>query len=112
MELSYGKLLAAVSMAAATSIMSLLPILLVKKLEIESSRPRNFRVVSFLSCFGGGVFLATCLLHLLPDVQDQMLSIFKNLNLNSDYPGAEFLMCIGFLVVLIIEQVSVDDILY
>ena len=111
MNLSSGKFLAAASMAVVTLITSLLPIVLVKKLENESNRPRNFRVVSFLSCFGGGVFLATCLLHLLPDVQDQMVSVFKSLNLNSDYPGAEFLMCIGFLVVLITEQVSLGGIL-
>lgn len=106
MELSYGKVLVAVSMAVLTLISSLLPVLLVKRLENVGNRPRNFRVVSFLSCFGGGVFMATCLLHLLPDVQDQMFLVFKTLKYNPNYPVAEFLMSIGFLIVLVIEQVS------
>lgn len=53
--------------------------------------------------------MATCLLHLLPDVQDQMISVFKNLNLDPNFPVAEFLMSIGFLIVLIVEQIVLSS---
>lgn len=105
MELLHGKLIAAMALSLLTFLSSVLPVLLVKKIETEGSRPRNIRVVSFLSCFGGGVFMATCLLHLFPDVKDQIILISKTINLDPSFPVAEFLLSVGFLIVLILEQV-------
>lgn len=68
-------------------------------------RRSNRRILSLLSCCGGGVFLGTCLLHLLPDVQEQMLKICERLHWDPSYPLAEFLLAFGFLIVLIIEQI-------
>ncbi|XP_054933014.1 zinc transporter ZIP1-like [Dermacentor andersoni] len=63
--------------------------------------------VSLVSCFGGGVFLATCLLHLLPEARNQfnkgIVDRWENV---PDFPFVEFLCIGGLLLVLIIEQVA------
>lgn len=64
------------------------------------------RVLSLLNCFAGGVFLATSLLHLLPDVRKDMSKAVAAIGrLPIDFPIAEFITCIGFFIVMLIEQV-------
>jgi hypothetical protein len=36
-------------------------------------------MISFSSCFAGGVFIAACLLDLLPDVEEKIDQVFINL---------------------------------
>lgn len=107
MELSNGKLLAAVTLSIMTFVFTMLPLVLARKFQRNSNGSRYFRVMSFLSCFGGGVFMATCLLHLFPDVQSQIELVFKNLHLDPRFPVAEFLLSCGFLIVMITEQVNI-----
>ncbi|KRX77667.1 Zinc transporter ZIP3 [Trichinella sp. T6] len=57
-----------------------------------------------LSCFNGGVFLATCFLHLLPEVREDLLVIKRLFNWDSDYPLAELISCLGFFLVFFIEE--------
>ena len=46
------------------------------------------------------------LLHLLPEVNEEMdTALDELLNKEQDYPFANFIVCIGFLIVLIIEHV-------
>ncbi|GBN83432.1 hypothetical protein AVEN_7887-1 [Araneus ventricosus] len=108
MELQYVKLLSALGLLVVTFFTSMLPFFWFKKYRhVENERRRdNFRVISFFSCFGGGVFLGTCLLHLFPDVQEQMDRVFKGLNIVPNYPVSEFLFGFGFLMILIVEQAS------
>ncbi|GFT32149.1 zinc transporter ZIP1 [Nephila pilipes] len=88
----------------------MLPVFWFKKYELldNNIRQDNFRGISFFSCFGGGVFLGTCLLHLFPDVQEEMDLIFKELNIVPNYPVSEFLFGFGFLAILIIEQILLN----
>ncbi len=76
----------------------------------SESRRRKFALVfGFLSCFGGGVFLATCLLDLLPSAHDQLSSALKELRIierkRGQFPLAEFLIAVGFFLVLFLEQI-------
>ena len=57
------------------------------------------RVLKLLMCVGGGVFLGTFLLHLMPEVR-------QNLHFNIDYPVAELLIFCGFLLMLATELVA------
>ncbi|KRZ17841.1 Zinc transporter ZIP3 [Trichinella zimbabwensis] len=57
-----------------------------------------------LSCFNGGVFLATCFLHLLPEVRQDYFVIKRLFNWDSDYPLAELISCLGFFLVFFIEE--------
>jgi len=64
------------------------------------------KVLSLLNCFAGGVFLGTCLLHLLPDARKDVSKVIAASGRQPlDFPLAEFITCIGFFVVMVIEQV-------
>uniref|UniRef100_A0A0R3RVE8 Zinc/iron permease n=1 Tax=Elaeophora elaphi TaxID=1147741 RepID=A0A0R3RVE8_9BILA len=64
-------------------------------------------VLSLISVFGGGVFLATCLLDLLPDAKESFEKIEKMQQIVCSYPIMETFVAIGFLLVLSTEQIVV-----
>ncbi|XP_060797061.1 zinc transporter ZIP1 [Neoarius graeffei] len=59
-------------------------------------------VLSLISCFAGGVFLAACLLDIIPDYLSDISEQLRDINV--DYPVAEFIMACGFFLVLILER--------
>lgn len=61
-------------------------------------------VLSFISCFAGGVFLAACLLDIIPDYLSDMADVLKDQRLDTEFPLAEFIMASGFFTVLILER--------
>lgn len=63
------------------------------------------RVLSLVSCFAGGVFFATCLLDLVPDYLTGINEAFNNLGITLQFPLPEFIMAMGFFLVLIMEQI-------
>lgn len=63
------------------------------------------RVLSFLSTFAAGVFLATCFLDLLPGVRKKLITVLFQLNIRTGFPLAEFIMSIGLFFILIVEQI-------
>ncbi|XP_067873762.1 zinc transporter ZIP1 isoform X2 [Heterodontus francisci] len=65
-------------------------------------------LLSICSCFAGGVFLAACLLDVLPDYLSHINEELKNLQVNTDFPLAEFVMAVGFFLVLIIERIVLE----
>lgn len=56
------------------------------------------------SCLAGGVFLASCLLDLLPDFLNHMRDTFSRLHITLHFPLAEFVLVMGVLLVLVVEQ--------
>uniref|UniRef100_A0A1I8C1Z4 Uncharacterized protein n=1 Tax=Meloidogyne hapla TaxID=6305 RepID=A0A1I8C1Z4_MELHA len=77
--------------------------------EDGNNHPSHFarKIISFISCFGGGVFLATCLLDLLPDSINGIRSAEKRLGHQLKFPLPAFCVSLGFLIVLILEQAIV-----
>lgn len=66
---------------------------------------RTGLIVSLLLAFGGGVLLCTTFLHLLPEVKENV----ERLQASGALPRvgfhlAEFLMCVGFFTMYLIEQ--------
>ncbi|XP_075032305.1 zinc transporter ZIP1 [Calonectris borealis] len=63
-------------------------------------------VLSLVSCFAGGVFLATCLLDLLPDYLASISAALEGLRVTLQFPLPEFILAMGFFLVLVLEQVA------
>ncbi|XP_060067273.1 zinc transporter ZIP1-like [Ylistrum balloti] len=94
-----------------TLALGLLPLLIIRCIKTQSARGVSFhkqicykRTLSILSCFPAGVFLATCLLELLPGVRRDLEMALDALKLKTEFPVAEFSMVLGFFTVLTIEQ--------
>lgn len=60
---------------------------------------------SLISCFAGGVFFATCLLDLLPDYLQGISEAFSNAGITLQFPLPEFIVAMGFFLVLVLEQI-------
>ena len=98
-----------VGMFCATVVFAMIPFKLVGSTNLSS----RWRVtVSLSSCFSGGVFVAACILDLFPDVHEAMDHVLdeieKQYNTKIDYPVAGFVICFGFFLVLIIEQIVLE----
>ena len=100
------KIILLCGMLIATLFFALLPF---KLLSWTRQNTKWKIVVSMASCFSGGVFIAACILDLFPDVHEAMDRVLDEIEKVSgqkiDYPAAGFVICVGFFIVLIIEQI-------
>merc|ERR1740137_482605 len=98
-------------MTVITFLFGMMPLKLFSQLRHNpdvTSRIRWRMLISFSSCFAGGVFIAACLLDLLPDVEEKISEVLAEIkdqyNVDLDYPVAQFIMVFGFFLILTIEQ--------
>ncbi|VIO96664.1 Uncharacterized protein BM_BM4439 [Brugia malayi] len=71
-----------------------------------SAKQRNVSLVlCLLTCFSGGVFFATCFLHLFPELTEHLHEMKKEYGFSVSYPLAELLSCIGFFLLFFVEEV-------
>ena len=100
------KIILLFGMLIATLFFALLPF---KLLAWTRQNTKWKVVVSLASCFSGGVFIAACILDLFPDVHEAMNRVLDEIEKVTgqtiDYPAAGFVICVGFFIVLIIEQI-------
>uniref|UniRef100_A0A3B3ZID5 Solute carrier family 39 member 1 n=1 Tax=Periophthalmus magnuspinnatus TaxID=409849 RepID=A0A3B3ZID5_9GOBI len=61
-------------------------------------------VLSLISCFAGGVFLAACLLDILPDYLSDIRTELVARQVQSSFPIPEFILAGGFFIVLVLEK--------
>lgn len=111
MEVWSAKVFALVLLFVVVLVFGLLPIKLlsvVRRSRSQAAGPGKRSCaemfIDALSCFGGGVFLATSLLHLLPDVRSAIESILKLKQQTISFPLAEFIACMGFFIVMFLEH--------
>lgn len=104
-----------VAKVAAMFILSLLPILLgvvpifivsrMKLMPNKNGLSNTAKLVTTcFSCFSGGVLIATALLHLLPEIQEGFTDLNTDQVLVTDLPMAEIMLCCGFFLVYLIEE--------
>lgn len=65
-------------------------------------------VLSLISCFAGGVFLAACLLDIIPDYLSDINAALDSQKVESNFPLPEFIMAAGFFTVLILERLVLN----
>ncbi|XP_034021194.1 zinc transporter ZIP1-like isoform X2 [Thalassophryne amazonica] len=61
-------------------------------------------LLGLVSCLTGGVFLATCLLDLLPDYLQGISQACSAAGITLQFPLPEFIVAMGFFLVLVLEQ--------
>ena len=105
---------AAVALSAGILIAaSVLPYIGLRRgIDSPHARPKALSGLAMSNCFACGIFLGTCFLGLIPHVQMQEGVILNQLNVTSphsqEYPylRTNFVILMGFLIILLIEQVS------
>lgn len=102
LELKLGALLVLLS---STLLFGFGPLCLFRGAACSLQPETRHRALSLLSCFAGGVFLATCLLDLLPDYLEGARQAFTALGVTLQFPLPEFIMAMGFFLVLVLEQI-------
>ncbi|KAI6174894.1 hypothetical protein M3Y97_00972100 [Aphelenchoides bicaudatus] len=101
------QVLLALIMFLTTAAAGLLPLKVLQSLAKKGSDNRvSSWILTLLSCFAGGVFLATCFLDIFPHVNSGYEKYKKDYNWNNDYPLPEFMACLGFFFVYFIEELS------
>uniref|UniRef100_A0A6I8NBR3 Solute carrier family 39 member 1 n=2 Tax=Ornithorhynchus anatinus TaxID=9258 RepID=A0A6I8NBR3_ORNAN len=100
------KLGALALLLVVTLLCSLVPICVLRRAgaHLEASASRR-QALSLVSCFAGGVFLATCLLDLLPDYLAGIDEALSALRVTLQFPLQEFILAMGFFLVLVMEQI-------
>ena len=110
-SLNLVKILIIGSMMLTTFLCQVLPFKLlnrVKDNQNHASRSLWRSVLSYCSCFSGGVFIGACLLDLLPEADEKMQEILEELrnqyDVEIDYPVTNLVLCLGFFMILALEQ--------
>lgn len=65
-------------------------------------------VLSLISCFAGGVFLAACLLDIIPDYLSDISAELDARRVETSFPLPEFIIAAGFFTVLILERIVLN----
>ena len=91
----------------SSAVSTALPVLLSLKFSKSVKKEPLWRklLLSSLNCFAGGVFLGVTFLHLLPDLSGDWDIILSDV-WPSEYPFNEFLVVVGFFLILVIEQIA------
>merc|ERR1711988_403490 len=110
MELWQSKVISLFAMGILTIIAAYLPIFLLQRfknsLTNKNSRKKLDQGLSLLNCFVGGVFLATTLVHMLPEAREATEAYMEQLELDIEFPVTEFTCCIGVFIVMILEHMA------
>ena len=68
--------------------------------------PRTNKIISSLLSFGGGALLATTLMHLLPEIDENISSLQKEGRMPEwDFSITNLLMAIGFFIIYLVEEI-------
>lgn len=65
-------------------------------------------VLSLISCFAGGVFLAACLLDIIPDYLSDISTELDARKVETSFPLPEFIIAVGFFTVLMLEKIVLN----
>uniref|UniRef100_A0A914WY78 Uncharacterized protein n=1 Tax=Plectus sambesii TaxID=2011161 RepID=A0A914WY78_9BILA len=111
MNITVLKIILLVVMLVLTLLFGVLPIKVIEYLACRGPRQRgtpnkSSLLLSLLSCFAGGVFLAICFLDLMPDAREALANLVACKNWTIEYPIVELLTCIGFFLVYLVEELS------
>ncbi len=108
MESWVAKVLVIVIMLVVSLAFGLVPVATVTRLKrnasVGPSRRLTQKIISYLNCFAGGVFLATTFLHLLPEVREGMLELLRDWDYTGKFPVTECVVTTGMFIIMLVEH--------
>ncbi|GMS78562.1 hypothetical protein PENTCL1PPCAC_737, partial [Pristionchus entomophagus] len=110
MDQTLLQILLAIGMLVATAIAGLSSMKLMALLTNTDGKQskKSARWLSLLSCFSGGIFLATCFLDIIPDIDEKYRLFISMSKVHWDFPVTYFIICLGFFLVYLIEEVCIQ----
>lgn len=107
MDLNAAKGVSLVLLLVLTVVLGVLPVWLHHRGVLTSTGSRCRRLtLSFLNCFAGGVFLGTCLLHLLVEGREDMQRYLESVGVTDDFPYYETGVAVGLFLVALVEKLG------
>jgi len=108
MEVTASKVVVLLMLGTIKLVFGLAPLVLARVFQ-QKKKSNGYLVKKFIGsvlCIGGGVLLSTVFIHMLGEVRESMARAkeFGLLPKEVDYPFAELLFCVGFLLILFIES--------
>jgi len=106
MDLTGTKAIVLVLLGMIKLISGLAPLVLTKILKRRSDRFLK-KFIGVVLCFGGGVLLSTVFIHMVTEVRESLerATTMGMIPVEMEFPFAELLICMGFLLILLIESV-------
>jgi len=88
-------------------LFGLAPLVLAPVLKRRNNGWHVKKFIGSILCIGGGVLLSTVFIHMLKEVRDSMDRAVDMgmMPKESDYPFAELIICMGFLLILLVESI-------
>ncbi|XP_065334892.1 zinc transporter ZIP1-like [Cloeon dipterum] len=111
MDITAVKCIVLVACLFVTMIFSLMPLKLMAEYRTTrdlTKRAKFSQFIGLMSCFAGGVFMATGLLDLFPEVLENVTKGLSMLHIKTTFPVSEFIVVFGFLFVVVLEQIVLD----
>ncbi|XP_072032471.1 zinc transporter ZIP1-like [Amphiura filiformis] len=105
METTSAKILSLCILLVETCICGTLPLCLVNCLRRAGTNIIT-RILELANLFAGGVFLATLLLHLMPEASETLQGALEDKGVDIHYPLSQLLVAAGFFLIAITEQLA------
>jgi len=119
MNLLVSKICAAILLAVLRLVAGLLPLKVYRKLnkwgrrgdKVDDQNKRKKRIdlcMSIFLCFGAGLLLSTCFIHMIPEVRESFEEAAKSGHwpILEKFPFAEGVVCLGFFAVYLLEELG------
>ena len=103
----FVKCLGTLILLIVTVICGIIPIRIIRVAKSKESRGRKANrmklFVGCCNCFAGGVFFSICLLDLLPEVREKIISALETVDVSTTYPLGEAIASVGFILMVFTE---------
>uniref|UniRef100_A0A8R1E3A2 Zinc transporter ZIP3 n=1 Tax=Caenorhabditis japonica TaxID=281687 RepID=A0A8R1E3A2_CAEJA len=96
----------AIAMFIVTCAAGCAPLVLLTIMKKKGKDQTKSGWLSYLSCFSGGVFMATCFLDIIPHIGENYTEIIENYDLEFPVPMNQVFICCGFFLVYFIEEIT------
>jgi len=99
-DLITTKIITMVLLGIISVIIGIIPLKLSRLIGNRENKKTETLVTSMLLCFGGGVLLATSMVHILPEVREGLEGYGEGISVSLP----ELVVCLGFFLVYFVEE--------